>query len=75
MSNLKKAIKHRTALRSWVTRKSNALKSMVERKPPCSLIELSDSMEQFDKYLSKLDEAQCEVEVLIVDELVLLVLL
>ena len=67
-NNLKKAIKHRTALRGWVTRHSDTLKALIEQKPPCSLVELSDSMEQFDSYMSKLDEAQSDVEVLIADE-------
>ena len=67
-NNLKKAIKHRTALRGWVTRQSDTLKALIEQKPPCSLVELSDSMEQFDSYMSKLDEAQSDVEVLIADE-------
>ena len=56
----------RAAGRGWATRSSNALAALVA-KPEVTIMELEDGIEDFDKRLAALDDAQSAVELGIVE--------
>ena len=62
MSDFDKAIKARQAARSWVTKSDTKLNELLTKDPAVELEELQDAVDNFDKRLSNLDNAQENVE-------------